>query len=439
METAPKSYPLPTESLPGLKLSDHKTDLVQIREFIDSRGIHTKNTRIERYIQYLTEVISEGGKKESLVFKNSTDERFRSSGDWLLYVLREIHELMWIFQGLKMHIPAGLDGKLQMLVSGSDFAALDTNPHCRNVQFELRIASYFCQAGCEVDLTTDTDVIAVTGEYAFYVECKRIASMPQFQRRLAEAAKQLQRRMPRNHENRIAYGCIAVDVTKAAFTHNGLTFAQTNEHSRDVIQRKLITIAHTTLQMPLFSGGRRNILQYWLQIHIPSLIVHPPATITRFSSYYIQNMELDGKGWAALKVLHDISGIGNKHDEREIPPQKLRRRTKLTLPEGTQFTVVDDKLLRECVDTGGVTGKHKEDVIAELTLNGIKHQFTLLDLEMLVARISKSEMQCPTDNVLTNRFAVVVEMYMQRYPYENIESEGNTLNDPGCVDAKKIK
>src|SRR5674476_219800 len=173
MEDESKSYRLPTRSLPGLNLSDHIADLVEIKEFLNGRGIQTKNTRIERYIKYLTEAISEGPKNESLVFKNLVDERFKSSIDWFLYVLREVHELMWILRDLKMHIPAGLDGRLRVLVSGSDFAALDTNPNCRNVQFELRIASYFCQAGCKDDLTTNTDIIAFSEEYAFYVECKR--------------------------------------------------------------------------------------------------------------------------------------------------------------------------------------------------------------------------------------------------------------------------
>ena len=364
MQSETISYQMPTQSLPGLKWSDHIADLVELSDFLGSRDIQTKNTRIERYIQYLTELIAKGTKNESLVFKNSADARFKSSFDWLLYVLREIHELMWILKGLKAHIPAGLDGKLSVLVSGSDFAALDSNTHSRNVQFELRIASYFCQADCKVDLTTETDIIALSEEYAFFVECKRVASMSQLQRRLAEAAKQLHRRMPRNQDGRIAYGCIAADVTKVAFTHNGLTFAQTNEHSRDVIQKKLNSIASSTMKMPLFSAGQ-NILQYWLQIHIPSLIIHPPTTITRFSSCSIHNPKIEGKGWSALKMLHDISEIGNKRDEREVPPRTLTLRTGLTLPKGTGFRIVDEEVLRELLESGQVTGR-KKDLVSRI-------------------------------------------------------------------------
>jgi hypothetical protein len=437
MEDESKFYRLPTQSLPGLNFSDQLADVVKIKEFLDGRSIQTKNTRIERYIQYLTEYLSEGPMNESSVFKNSVDGRFKSSTDWLLYVLREIHELMWIFQGLKVHIPAGLDGRLEMLVNGSDFAALDTNLHCRNVQFELRIASYFCHAGCVVDLTTNTDVIALNEEFAFFVECKRIGSMTQFQRRLAEAAKQLHRRMPQTYEKRIAYGCIAADVTKAAFTHNGLTWALTSEHSRDINQKKLTSIANTLMNVPLFAGSR-NLIQYWLQIHIPCHIMHPPTVITRFSSYYIQNAGTDRMVWSALKALHDISGIANKRDEREIPSRPLIRRTKLTLPPGTKFQVVEENLLRELLVSGRVIGKKDDDVVAALTLNGFKHEFIFSELEMLVVNSSEAELKSMAENVTEVRLEVVLKMYMLRYPYENIEKDGQTLKGSGNLGAKNV-
>jgi len=97
-----RSYALPAERMPSLELSDHLQDLVGIRTFLESRGIATKNTRIERYAQYLERSLSDGAESvdADLIFKNSVDERFRSRGDWYLYVLREVHELMWILKGL---------------------------------------------------------------------------------------------------------------------------------------------------------------------------------------------------------------------------------------------------------------------------------------------------------------------------------------------------
>jgi hypothetical protein len=421
MEDDAKAYSLPTESIPGLKYSDHMADLVEIKAFLESRGISTKNTRIERYIQYISEVMSQRPKNESLIFKNSLDERFKSGIDWRLYVLREVHELMWILRGLKVHIPAGLDSKLELLVIGSDFAALDSNPHGRNTQFELRIASYFCQAGWIVDLSTDADVIALHDEFAFFVECKRVGSMSQLQRRLAEGVKQLKRKMPRNYQNRIAFGSVAADVTKVAFSHNGLTWALTPEHSKDINQNKLKSIADILTRMPMFSGGH-SIIRYWLQIHIPCLVTHPPATITRFSNYYIENLEAGKKTWPALKLLRDLDTVPNKRDERETPARKLIPRTMLKLPAGSTFRVVEQNILRELIETGHITGKQEGDIIAELEFNGIKHEFTLYDLQITVASTSKSDMESMAKNEIKSGLQLVLEMYMRRYPYENIKT-----------------
>ena len=212
---------------------------------------------------------------------------------------------MWILKGLKVHLPKGLEEKLKLIVGGKDFAALDSNSHSRNIQFELRIASYFCQAGFDVDLSKKTDVVAVSEKQAFYIECKRVGNINQIKRRLSETKKQLREGMPRKNRGRISYGCIAADVTKVAFSHNGLTFGMTNDHSRDVVQEKLITIANAVQRLPLFRDYR-NLIQYWLQIHIPALITYPPATVTRFSSYMIHNERLDRKARRAVKILHQL-------------------------------------------------------------------------------------------------------------------------------------
>lgn len=263
-----RSYPTPTETLPRLHVSHHLEDIVEIRDFLEQRGINTRHTRIERYAQYLRQVadVDNSPFDASKIFKNAADGPFVTPVDWFLYVLREVHELMWILKGLRTSSPAGVDEKLKIVVSGSDFAALDVNSQSRNTQFELRIASYFCQAGCEVDMSTETDVIARTDDYAFFLECKRVGSKSQLGRRLSEARKQLASRMPRKRGKRLVLGCVAADVTKVAFSHNGLTFALTNDHSRDVIQEEMVGIARESEHLLTFESAR-NLLCYWLQIH----------------------------------------------------------------------------------------------------------------------------------------------------------------------------
>lgn len=417
-----RSYPLPTHSIPWLRLSDHVADLVEIQAFLESRGIETRNTRIDRYIKYLEQAACGDPINEARIFKNISDARFQSDLDWKLYILREVHELMWILKGLKAHIPEGVDEKLRKIVSGSDFAALDTNTESRNTQFELRIASYFCQTGCEVDLSIRSDVIATTEEHAFYVECKRIAGPRGLQENLLKAKSQLIERMPAKHGVKKAYGLIAADVTRVAFSHNGLTLGLTNDHSRDVIQEKLISIADSTERMPIFTGYP-DLLGCWLQIHIPSLISHPPATVTRFSTLAIENPNLDRKSQKATRIFEGIATIGNRPDPREVPPEKLVRRTQVTLPAGTSFRI-DEHLLEEFLKGGSDYGKMSEDVIAGLAFDGVIHEFTFFDFEMLAAKIPASMRQRLGASPDTARLELIMEMYMQRYPFENVGNCG---------------
>jgi len=177
-----KSYSLPLQTLPSLDLQHHIDDLLEIQDFIEKRGIKTVNTRIERYIEFLRQASINQSINPSDIFKHSTTSPFRHSTDWMLYVLREVHELMWILKGIKKRVPLGIDDKLKMIVSGRDFAVLDTNSNSRNTQFELRIASYFCQAGYDVDISTETDIIATSKRQAFYIECKRVGSEKQLEK-----------------------------------------------------------------------------------------------------------------------------------------------------------------------------------------------------------------------------------------------------------------
>ena len=421
MEDELKSYPIPIETVPGLDLSHHVADLVKFQNFIRTRGIETKNTRIERYIDYLRLATEQGPINESKIFKNSAEGPFRNSTDWMLYVLREVHEMMWILKGLTVRLPSSIDEKLKIIVGGRDFAALDADSHSRNAQFELRIASYFCQAGCVVELSAGTDIIALTNEQAFYVECKRVGSPNQLAKRLSEAKKQLRGKMPEKHGNRITFGCVAADVTKVAFSHNGLTWGLTNDHSRDIIQEKLLHIASAS-QKALIFNGCKNLIDYWLQIHIPSLILHPypPTTITRFSSYHIFNDRLSRKSRKAASVLRDIFESASKADPRDIPAQKLTLRTSINVPKGTTFSL-DEGLLMEFLERGEVTKRKMNEEAGTITINGRTHVFSFFDFELILAGITKEGRNMIAKDPKQARFQLLMRMYSQRFPYEESE------------------
>jgi hypothetical protein len=410
-----KEYRLPEESLPSLRLEDQLKDIRELAQFLQGRGIQTKNTRIERYAEFLERTLVNGWNDGTGIFKHSLDPRFQSPIDWLLYVLREVHELMWIFKGLKAHIPAGIDCKLEVLVKGRDFAALDSDSHSRNVQYELRIASYFCLSYCVVDLTTETDVIASNKRFTFHVECKRVASAAQLRRRLSGAAKQLNARMPFDEAERKHYGIIAADVTAIAFPHNGLTFAQTPEHAKDVIQEKLIHIADTSSEDFQFTGCK-SLLRYWLQIHIPSLTIYPRTATTRFSSYIVDNDISDHDALVAREVLHLIKVVACRPDARELPPQRLFLRKHVAFPKGTQVGVAE-QVITEFTHSGKVTGE-EAITAAVLVINGVTHSFTLGEINAIGSKMAPEILQEMKQDLIGARFHLIGELYLQRFPYE---------------------
>ncbi|WP_062057680.1 hypothetical protein [Cellvibrio sp. OA-2007] len=413
--TESKSYALSLETLPALDFSHHLEDLIELRGFLEMRGISTKNTRIERYISYLKKIIEQNSFNAESIFKNSMGAPFNSNLDWMLYVLREIHELMWILKGLKVHIPPGINEKLNIIVSGRDFAALDSDTSSRNTQFELRIASYFCQAGCDVDLSTDTDVIALSDNQAFYVECKRVSGYNQLSKRLAEAKKQLRLRMPKKNGKRDIYGCIAADITKLAFSHNGLTLGATNEHSRDVIQEKLLEIVGRFQERQLFEDCR-NVSSYWFQIHIPSLILQPPTTATRFSSYHVFDENMNRKQRRAAKEFINIFESVSKGDPRETPSKRLTPRNTFTFPKGTLFSFADEL---PAILAGDATSREEivED-IASITINDQVHKFSTYDIWTIPAHIKEELQNLMKKDLVRAQVELVAKMYAQRFPYE---------------------
>ncbi|MBD9463923.1 hypothetical protein [Pseudomonas sp. Pdm06] len=410
------SYKLPDETLPGISFKDHAADLLQFKEFIDNLGITTHNTRIDRYARYFHELAEGTAIDEKRIFKNVNDVRFQSPLDWHLYLLREAHELMWILRGLKKHVPIGVEPKLEKIVSGSDFAALDKNTESRDTQFELRIASYFCQSGCTVDLATDTDIIAITDKHAYFVECKRIAGIRNLKDNLVKAKDQILLRMPKKYEGRHANGIIAADVTKLAFLHNGLTMGQTPDHARDIIQSKLKEIARKASTLQIFTG-RPDIIECLLQIHIPSVVMFPSATTTRFSSYSIHNKKLDRKSSSAIREFYNISQAGSISDDREIPSKQLKHRKFIDVPAGSSYSLEQDLITK--ILSGTTTQNFvPETIVASLKMDDIIHEFTVSDLNTVMRRLAPDRVRKFAENESPNRIELILEMFARRYPYE---------------------
>jgi hypothetical protein len=407
-------YSVPSETLPSLHISSHLEDLGEFVAILRERGIETNNTRIERYVRYLAQILSNGIESvdPSRIFRNSTDDRFQNPGDWFLYILRETHELMWILAGLKSHVPCGIDSKLKLIVGGRDFAALDSDSVSRNTQFELRIASYFCQSGCDVDLSSGTDVIATTRDHAFFVECKRVAAANQLAKRLSEARGQLLQRMPRKDGRRLVLGCVAADVTKIAFSHNGLTWGVTNEHSRDIAREKLHEVAEAADRHLTF-GSPRKLLCYWLQIHIASLIMRPvPNPATRFSSYFVPKEQFSRKENRTFAKFFGLFEAASRADDRSRAPQVFVPRTTFTFPAGTVFRVEEDLLLALMEQTQ-LSDAEQESIIASVRIDGDEQCFSFSEAS-LFAEDALSEWQASRADLGYANMTLVARLYAQR-------------------------
>ncbi|GHC35613.1 hypothetical protein [Aidingimonas halophila] len=411
-----KTYNLPLQTLPSLEYSHHFQDLVELNEYLSLKGIRLKNTRIERYLDYFSLVLEEDSDPWR-VFKNSLTGPFESPLDWELYVLREVHELMWILRGLKCKEPLGGDEKLELMIGGSDFAALDKDSDSRNAQFELRIASYFLQYGCHVDLTTETDVIAVSKKEAFYIECKRIASSKQLSKRIRDAEVQLQKRMPAKRDGRNVFGCVAADVTKVAYKHNGLTFAFTSDHAKDTIQKDLKKVV-SHLEAKSDFGMKKRIFNYWFQIHIPSLVSHPTSVSTRFSSFHKLKERANRKEIRAAKNFCEIFETASLNpDRREIPPRQLKPRTRYHIPAGAVYSF-DDNVVYSVFKEKESKKWPMETRLAVLEVGDDVHHFHVADLEMVLPEIKKSIHENGYEKLEEIALVMIAIMFAQRFPYE---------------------
>ncbi len=412
---AKSSYPIPNQTLPSLS---YETTLEDLKEFIllvESLGINVSGTRIVRYQSYY-EALLEGSNEEERIFQGISGRNFNSSLDFELYVLREVHEMMWILKGLKKHLPKGVEEKLMKVVGGRDFAALDKDSSSRNTQFELRIASYFCQSGYSVDMSNKTDIVATHDRTTYFVECKRVTRSGALNKRLKEAMKQLKNRPTRFALIPREFGVIAIDVTKVAYKHNGLTWGLTADHTKDLIQDHLKKIDNDLIKSG-FNLEQKNFLLTWLQIHIPALVINPAQCTTRFSSLFMINAKLRGRSEEAFKKLQGVLHIGDVGDERETPPKSLNFRKEVFLSKGTLLEW-DEELLSGMLDSWKLEPRQQEHKVLKIEIDGKQTVFSYFDLALLLPNLSKEDRLKYSNDHMLARAALAARLVLQRSPYE---------------------
>lgn len=98
-------------------------------------------------------------------------------------------------------------------------------------------------------------------------------------------------------------------------------------------------------------------------------------------------------------------------DPREAPEIKLTLKSGLGTPAGTVF-IFDDGLHQRIVKGEGISDIPENFVVGKLEMNGVKHQFGAMDLQMVFA-----ENEAFSDNTEQAKLGLVTRIYLFRHLY----------------------
>jgi hypothetical protein len=142
--------------------------------------------------------------------------------DWV-NAAHEVAELSRIYEGLCEQAAPALVTRLKNAVKGQEFYTLDSeNRSGRDFSFELSIAAKFVGARLPVDFGHDADIRVALEGVTFFVECKRLKSPKQIQKRIKVGIKQLHKRYVKSNEPHSARGMLAVSIGKIVNKNLGL-------------------------------------------------------------------------------------------------------------------------------------------------------------------------------------------------------------------------
>lgn len=228
----------------------------------------------------------------------------------MVHTLKEVEELLWIQKGLMSEkLSSGID-LLKKILGGAAFAKDDSsNASARDFQLELRIASYFIQAGFAVDMNEDADLEVDFQDGKLFVECKRLKSTTKVLKRAKIAAQQLKKRY--KSTNLQKYGLAVFDISKIIMPNQGITSGPSVNGVRDLIRAHLVDFAYQYDVAKHFLPDKKA-LSVWLQAIVPTWTKENNITevITRFSSYHLVLAPGYGPNAKAFEALKRITDYG---------------------------------------------------------------------------------------------------------------------------------
>lgn len=258
-----------------LTAAERLQQLEALRHFLESRGLRVAPTRVGQYLKAFSRFATANGVRA--LEHHEFDE--------YLFTLREVDELLWVFKGLKTAEPPGALEKLEMALGGSSLSREDMDSTARNYLFELRIASYFLQAGFQVNMAGAPDVTACFDGQTVCIECKRPESPSKLQSRTKEAFRQLQRRFNEAAPSRV-FGLAALDFGRILHPGQGLSIGVTAQYARDGLRAQLVKLDDEYRFARVFRSDAR-IVSVWLQVPVPVLHLAEAQPATRFSSLHL--------------------------------------------------------------------------------------------------------------------------------------------------------
>ena len=271
--------------------------VLEFNALLARKDIRATGTRLSQYVTVLDEMNAlEGVQLEY-------EQHFELFDRYAL-ALREVYDLMLIQRGLSVHEPPGTDELLKIIVGGQLFAANDEDRRARNFQFQLRIASYFLRTGHVVDLSKEADVVALLSCGTLHIECKRMSSAKQVDKRVKECARQLKGRLAAVRSMR-QFGLAVFDVTKLAYPHEGVSWGPDIGFARFKFQARLSALANEfDFSGPLASV--KGVLGVWLQLSMPFQDFSVGQMRVMFSSLYIPLAKSAGPTAEAFTALRRV-------------------------------------------------------------------------------------------------------------------------------------
>jgi len=279
-------------------------------EWVSSLGIDYRPTRFKSYLDDTKLLFHEAAKG---VDEYSTDEEFEEVARRYLNANREINELLRIANALKrIGDNYSFLEQLKKTATGNAGRLINHKDQSRNFSFELDVASRFIFAGFEVDLSGAADLrVLINGKY-LYVECKRVTSEKQLEKRVKDANQQLLRRLKRDHSKQ-SRGLVAVEVSHLVDFDKNIWGYKTGEHMWNA-SAEIINSFVKNNEEKLSKGSTKRLLGVLAQITFPSFISNgidlKVATARASSLFMYENSQSDSA------YLHEFwEKLGNQVDD----------------------------------------------------------------------------------------------------------------------------